>query len=58
MKETMEMIIGKGRATIWMVLIGLFALAFTGNGPTDEILKLIGYIIMAVTGVEAGLRSD
>jgi len=52
----LEKLIGKGRITAWIALGGLFTLIALGAVPTEKALELVGYIIMAVIGAEAGAR--
>ena len=47
-----EKLIGKGRITAWIILGGLFVLLGMGAVPADRALELIGYIAMAVLGVQ------
>ena len=55
-ESILEKLVGKGRVTAWVALGGLFTLIALGAVPTEKALELVGYIIMAVVGAEAGAR--
>jgi len=55
-ESVLEKLIGKGRITAWVILVGLFVLVGMGAVPADRAMELIGYIAMAVLGAEAGAR--
>jgi len=55
-ESVLEKLVGRGRITAYVALVGLFTLIALGAVPTEKALELIGYIIMAVVGAEAGAR--
>ena len=55
-ESVLEKLIGKGRITAYIALVGLFTLIALGVVPTEKALELVGYIIMSVIGAEAGAR--
>jgi len=52
----LEKLIGRGRITAYVALVGLFTLIAVGAVPAVKALELVGYIIMSVVGAEAGAR--
>ena len=52
----LEKLIGKGRITAWLILIGLFVLLGTGTIPADRALEIVANIASFVIGAEAGAR--
>jgi len=52
----LEKLIGRGRITAYVALVGLFTLIAVGAVPAEKALELVGYIIMSVVGAEAGAR--
>jgi len=52
----LEKLIGRGRITAYVALVGLFTLIALGAVPAEKALELVGYIIMTVVGAEAGAR--
>jgi len=55
-ESVLEKLIGKGRITAWLILIGLFVLLGTGTIPADRALEIVANIASFVIGAEAGAR--
>jgi len=55
-ESVLEKLIGRGRITAYVALVGLFTLIAVGAVPAEKALELVGYIIMSVVGAEAGAR--
>jgi len=55
-ESVLEKLVGRGRITAYVALVGLFTLIAVGAVPAEKALELVGYIIMSVVGAEAGAR--
>ena len=53
MTNMIEMLLGKGRITAWLVLVGLFIMSYNDVFDSTQTLSLIGIIVIGAIRMES-----